>query len=290
MRAGGGGRSPGRAPRPAGARGSVHRGIRRQLRGDRKAVRRPDAPRGGPHPYYPGTSRSSYRDSRRLWPGSRDDLPAGLPREGRRGAAPSRRRDPRLRRLGEEAVIGLVAATANGRRNAAHLERAWPDACLYEGKPKEALRQAWQECDGVVLFLATGAVVRLVVPLLGDKRRDPGVVCVDDAGRFAVALTGGHGGGANALAGRVADTLGAAPVVTTASDVADVRALDSLGAGLGFKIEDGSDLAAVGAALVSGERVNLVSDMRRPLGPLPENVIRVEKAEPPLILISDRIV
>ena len=187
-------------------------------------------------------------------------------------------------------MIGLVAATANGHRNAAHLERAWPDARIYEGKPKEALRRAWQECDGIVLFLAAGAAVRLVAPLLGDKRRDPGVVCVDDAGRFAVALTGGHGGGANAVAGRVADTLGATPVVTTASDVADVPALDSLGAGLGFEVEDGSDLAAVGAALVSGERVNLISDVRRPLGPLPENVVRVEDPEPPLILISDRIV
>jgi cobalt-precorrin 5A hydrolase/precorrin-3B C17-methyltransferase len=187
-------------------------------------------------------------------------------------------------------VIGLVAATANGRRNAAHLERAWPDARLYEEKPKEALRRAWQECDGIVLFFAAGAAVRLVAPLLGDKRRDPGVVCVDDAGRFAVALVGGHGGGANALAERVADTLGATPVVTTASDVAGVPALDSLGAGLGFEVEDDSDLAAVGAALVSGEQVNLISDVRWPLGPLPENVVRAETAEPPLILISDRIV
>ncbi len=187
-------------------------------------------------------------------------------------------------------MIGLVAATANGHRNAAHLERAWPDARLYEGKPKEALRRAWKECDGIVLFLAVGAAVRLVAPLLEDKHRDPGVVCVDDAARFAVALTGGHGGGANALAGRMADTLGATPVVTTASDVAGVPALDSLGARLGFKIEDDSDLAAVGAALISGGQINLVSDVRRPLGPLPENVIRVEDPEPPLILISDRVV
>jgi cobalt-precorrin 5A hydrolase / precorrin-3B C17-methyltransferase len=187
-------------------------------------------------------------------------------------------------------VIGLVATSANGRRNAAHLERTWPDARLYEERPKEALRRAWEECDAIVLFLAAGAAVRLVAPLLGDKRRDPGVVCVDDAGRFAVALIGGHGGGANTLAHRVADTLGATPVVTTASDVAGVPALDSLGAELGFKAEDGSDLAAVGAALVSGERVNLVSDLRWPLGPLPENVVRAEELEPPLILISDRVV
>ena len=187
-------------------------------------------------------------------------------------------------------MIGLVAATANGRRNATHLERAWPDARIYEEKPKEALQRAWEECDGIVIFLAVGAAIRLLAPLLEDKRRDPGVVCVDDAGKFAVALVGGHGGGANALAERAADTLGSVPVVTTASDAVGVAALDSLGAELGFKVEEGSDLAAVGAALVSGERVHLVSDARWPIGPLPENVARGERPESPLILISDRTV
>ncbi|MBA3472797.1 MAG: precorrin-3B C(17)-methyltransferase, partial [Rubrobacter sp.] len=89
-------------------------------------------------------------------------------------------------------MIGLVAATANGRRRATHLAEVWEDTRLYDGKPREALAAAWKECEGIVLFLATGAAVRLVAPLLEDKRRDPGVVCVDDAGRFAVALCGGH--------------------------------------------------------------------------------------------------
>ncbi len=111
-----------------------------------------------------------------------------------------------------------------------------------------------------MLFLATGAAVRLVAPLLEGKHRDPGVVTVDDAGNFAVALCGGHEGGANALAARVADTLGGTPVITTASDSVGFPALDSLGEKLGLRLERGSDLAAVGAALVSGEKVGLVTD------------------------------
>jgi cobalt-precorrin 5A hydrolase / precorrin-3B C17-methyltransferase len=192
-------------------------------------------------------------------------------------------------------VIGLVAATSNGRHRIAYLAEVWEEARLYKGKPKEALAAAWEECDQIVLFLATGAAVRLVAPLLKDKRRDPAVVCVDDAGRFAVALCGGHEGGANALAERVAETLGATPVVTTASDSLGVPALDSLGKRLGFEIEEGSDLAAVGAALVSGESVRLVSERRWPIGPLPENVVPVEpkvrpaEIEPPLLVISDRL-
>jgi cobalt-precorrin 5A hydrolase/precorrin-3B C17-methyltransferase len=187
-------------------------------------------------------------------------------------------------------LIGLIAATAHGGRNAAHLAGAWTDARLYEGKAKEALHRAWNECDGIVLFLATGAAVRLVAPLLEGKHRDPGVVTVDDAGNFAVALCGGHEGGANALAARVADTLGGAPVITTASDCLGFPALDSLGDKLGLRLEGDSDLASVGAALVSGEKVSLVAERRWPLGPLPENVVRTDEWEAPLILISDRLV
>jgi cobalt-precorrin 5A hydrolase / precorrin-3B C17-methyltransferase len=187
-------------------------------------------------------------------------------------------------------LIGLIAATANGRRNAAHLAGVWTDARLYEGKAKEALHRAWNECDGIVLFLATGAAVRLIAPLLESKHRDPGVVTVDDAGNFAVALCGGHEGGANALAARVAEALGGTPVITTASDSVGVPALDSLGEKLGLRLERGSDLASVGAALVSGEEVGLVTDRRWPLGPLPKNVVRTDEWEAPLILISDRLV
>ena len=186
-------------------------------------------------------------------------------------------------------MIGLIAATANGRRNAAHLAQAWSDARFYDGRAREALGLAWDECDGIVLFLATGAAVRLIAPLLEGKHRDPGVVTVDDAARFAIALCGGHEGGANDLAASVAHTLGATPVLTTASDSLGIPALDSLGRNLGFRLKAGSDLAAVGAAVVSGKKVSLVSEKRWPLGPLPENVARTEEPEAPLILISDRL-
>ena len=64
-------------------------------------------------------------------------------------------------------MIGLIAATANGRRNAAHLADVWPEACFYEGRAKEALQKAWNECDGIVLFLATGAADPLMVECRG---------------------------------------------------------------------------------------------------------------------------
>jgi cobalt-precorrin 5A hydrolase/precorrin-3B C17-methyltransferase len=137
--------------------------------------------------------------------------------------------------------------------------------------------------------MATGVAVRLAAPLLDRKDRDPGLVCVDDAGRFAVPLAGGHGGGGNRLAARVAATLGATPVITTASESLGLPALDELGADLGFAIEPGADLAAVAAAMIAGEDVTLVSDQRWPLPPLPPTVTRARGPRPPCLLITDRL-
>ncbi|MDP8936767.1 MAG: precorrin-3B C(17)-methyltransferase, partial [Actinomycetota bacterium] len=109
--------------------------------------------------------------------------------------------------------------------------------------------ETWAGVDAFVLFLATGAAVRIVAPLLGDKRTDPAVVCVDEAGRFAVALCGGHAGGANRLAVSVAGALGATPVVTTATDATGVPALDQLP---GWAAS--GDVAAVTRALLDGRR------------------------------------
>jgi cobalt-precorrin 5A hydrolase / precorrin-3B C17-methyltransferase len=187
-------------------------------------------------------------------------------------------------------VIGLVWATRRGGELAAHLERAWPDTRAFPGRPGAALAAAWASSDGVVAFMAAGAAVRLAAPLLTGKRADPGLVCVDDAGRFAVALAGGHAGGANRLAARIAEALGAEAVVTTATDVLGLPALDQFGADLGFRLEQDGDLAAVAATLVAGEEVTLVSDQRWPLPPLPGNLHAAGQPAAPCLVVSDRLV
>jgi cobalt-precorrin 5A hydrolase/precorrin-3B C17-methyltransferase len=180
-------------------------------------------------------------------------------------------------------VIGLVAVTAAGRANADRLAAAWPERTRrYDGPAAQALPAAFAECDGVVAFLATGATVRLIAPLLAGKASDPGVVCVDEAARFAVALVGGHGGGANALAREVAAVLGAEPVVTTATDAAGIPGLDTLG------LPHEGDVAAVTRALLDGEPVRVESG-GRPLPALPRNATPDAPADSPRIVVTDRV-
>lgn len=168
-------------------------------------------------------------------------------------------------------MIGLFAVTSAGRRAATELAAALgPDARLMDGPIGPALRRSWPELDAAVFFLASGATVRLIAPLLVDKATDPGVVCVDEGRRFAVALAGGHGGGANELAERVADVLGCTPVVTTASDSTGTTPLDEVVALLDATVV--GDLAACGVAVLDGAPVRLANPLGFPLPALPDNV------------------
>ncbi|MFD5124401.1 precorrin-3B C(17)-methyltransferase [Streptomyces sp. NPDC058385] len=181
-------------------------------------------------------------------------------------------------------MIGLISATTAGAVARDRLASAWPSRTrVYEGSVGDAVRRAFTECEQVVCFLATGAVVRLVAPLLRDKHVDPGVVCVDEAGRFAVSLLGGHEGGANALAREVAAVLEAEPVVTTATDAVDVPGLDMLG----LPVE--GDVAGVTRAVLDGEPVALHAELAYPLPPLPGNVAP-GRAAAHAIRVSDRAV
>ena len=185
-------------------------------------------------------------------------------------------------------MIGLVAVTAAGRVGAdtvaASLRQQGDEVTTYETSAADALRQAFGECDAVVCFLAVGAAVRLVAPLLRDKASDPGLVCVDEGTRHAVAVLGGHSGGANALAERVASVLGAEPVITTATDAVSLPGLDTLG----WPVE--GDVAGVGRALLDGDDVRLAADASWPLPALGLRADQVgdHPTSPHVLWVTDR--
>jgi len=72
--------------------------------------------------------------------------------------------------------------------------------------------------DGLVYIAPCGVVVRAISPLLVHKTEDPAVVVVDVCGRYAISLLSGHEGGANELAFKVANAIGAEPVITTTTE------------------------------------------------------------------------
>ncbi len=162
--------------------------------------------------------------------------------------------------------FALYAITKHGVGIAARLLPGLPGAELYVSDKVRAtapagalslplpmgphLAQSFAAYDCHVFIISVGAVVRMIAPLLKDKKVDPAVVCVDDDARFAICVLSGHVGRGNAYTDRIARLLDAQPVITTASDVRGTLCVDILGRELGWTLDDPDRNVTRGCAAV----------------------------------------
>ncbi|ROP62649.1 cobalt-precorrin 5A acetaldehyde-lyase [Enterobacter sp. BIGb0383] len=166
--------------------------------------------------------------------------------------------------------IALFCLTPGGVALARELQKALPMTCFtrealltegflpFNGGFGESLRQAFRDYRALVVIGATGIVVRTLAPVIEDKLSDPAVVVIDERGQHVISLLSGHVGGANALARYLAGVIGADPVITTATDVNDLAALDSLAQQLDAGMPDfRTAVKTVNQMLVSQKRVGL---------------------------------
>ena len=189
--------------------------------------------------------------------------------------------------------IAIAGFTANGcvlaQKIANELEgaRAWAPRRIAEeaGLPGFNSVGTWageafaQGCDGIVFVGACGIAVRAMAPYVTSKMHDPAVVCVDEAGTWAISLLSGHVGGANDLARRIARIVGAASVVTTATDVRGVFAIDEWAARRGLVIANPQLIKCVSGALLEGGHVGVRVGRQVSLtGELPAGFVREECA------------
>jgi cobalt-precorrin 5A hydrolase len=122
----------------------------------------------------------------------------------------------------------------------------------------QAFQEAFARKENLVCVMAAGIVVRTLAPFLKGKAEDPAVVVVDEAGQFAISLLSGHLGGANDLAREVAKIMGGTPVITTATDVQGLPALDVLAAENGLVIENLPEVRVISMALLAGRPIRVV--------------------------------
>lgn len=147
-------------------------------------------------------------------------------------------------------LIALIARELTGSDIYVH-EKAPP----YPGaKQFNSIRKLtadiFHRYGGLLYVAPCGVVIRAVAPHIGGKREDPAVVALDAGGRCAISLLGGHEGGANDLALRTANIIGAEPVITTTTE-----ALKPLIVGVGCRrgVDAERIVSAIKEALAEGK-------------------------------------
>ncbi|HET6345739.1 MAG TPA: cobalamin biosynthesis protein [Myxococcota bacterium] len=183
--------------------------------------------------------------------------------------------------MSQRKPFAIYAITRHGISIAGRLKTALGDADVYASPRVRAeapyetlpmalpmgpcLRDTFVAYDCHIFIISVGAVVRMVAPLMQNKKIDPAIVCVDDAARFSVCVLSGHVGRGNAFTDRVADILGAQSVVTTASDVTGTLTVDILGRELGWQLDDPERNVTAGcAAVVNAAPVLFVQETGEP--------------------------
>lgn len=137
----------------------------------------------------------------------------------------------------------------------------------YRRPLREVFGELFSEYQGIVCVMALGIVVRLIAPYLQGKTKDPAVVVTDELGENVISVLSGHWGGANALTAQLAEGLGANPVITTATDVNGLPAIEMLAKEHGWLIEPLELVKKINFAIVNGEKVTIYSEAPLDLEP-----------------------
>ncbi|MFA7414917.1 MAG: precorrin-3B C(17)-methyltransferase [Rhizobium sp.] len=145
-----------------------------------------------------------------------------------------------------------IATLAGGELHGARARISSAD-CLFDDI-KAHLAGLFAEGRPIIAVMASGAVIRLLAPLLSDKQAEPPVLCVSEDGASVVPLLGGHHG-ANDLARTIAHALGAQAAITTAGDLRFGVALDQPPEG--YVLANPESAKAVMAELVAGGSARL---------------------------------
>lgn len=164
--------------------------------------------------------------------------------------------------MAEKLKLAFLAFTEKGLALADSLAQALGGSVMRCGKPdslSDWTQKQFAEADGLVFVGAVGIAVRAIAPYIQKKWEDPAVVAVDECAQFAVPLLSGHLGGANRLARAISEVCGAQAVITTATDVNGVFAVDEWARCQGLSVIDPQHIKLISGKLLAGGSLKVYS-------------------------------
>ena len=119
---------------------------------------------------------------------------------------------------------------------------------------------AFRQYDALIFIMATGIAVRMIAGSLKSKLEDPAVLVLDEEAQHVISLLSGHIGGANELTRELAASLGADPVITTATDVQKKLAVDVAAARLALRPSPKEQIKRFNSAVLDDAAIRYVID------------------------------
>ena len=171
-------------------------------------------------------------------------------------------------------MIHIISFTDKGQRLAekiADILEGQAVRCGAEHPLSEWTRNSFSKGNALIYVGAAGIAVRAIAPFVRDKAVDPAVIVVDETGKFVIPILSGHLGGANMLASRLADEIGAEAVITTATDRNNVFSVDDWARAQRMRVENVPLIKKISACILSGGTIRVESKFSI-AGDVPEHV------------------
>lgn len=146
-----------------------------------------------------------------------------------------------------------------------------PDVCVLSAHIPESrfphmdslsdfCRLGFASYRAIVFIGACGIAVRGIAPYVSDKTKDPAVIVMDELSHYCIPVLSGHVGGANRLTRVLSKLSGAEPVITTATDINHIFAVDSWAKEHDLVILNPGRIKTISSALLAGKQVGFHAD------------------------------
>lgn len=147
-------------------------------------------------------------------------------------------------------------------------------------------KESFEIADAIIFVGALGICARHIAPYIKRKDKDPAVIDIDEIGRFTIAVLSGHIGGGNELTNKVAEYLGSTPVITTATDLHGLFAVDVFAVKNNLSIQRLYLIKEASSRILHGGFVGFLSRNGYD-GNLPKGMVDADKGEFGICISTD---
>ncbi|MBR0254023.1 MAG: cobalt-precorrin 5A hydrolase [Synergistaceae bacterium] len=140
---------------------------------------------------------------------------------------------------------------------------------IIEGNLSEWTGKYFHKAKALIFIGACGIAVRAIAEHVKSKLEDPAVIVIDEAGKFVIPILSGHVGGANELSLKIANFINAVPVITTATDVNNLVAVDEWAVKNDCVIENPEAVKIISGAVLEHKNIGIAVTEQNQITPFP---------------------